>query len=148
MTPLSVDSKTDRALVLAVDVIAFYIRTTAWMLLTWAPLAGVCMLVARWHDDEIRSMAIALLCLPLLGLLLKWMSSGIFDLKLGRMIAVMLLNIGYALLMLTAVVWNHDSSPSLGPMLMVLALSCLVAAILGYGLVRRNSLLRRTNHGS
>jgi hypothetical protein len=143
MTPASINSKTDRALALAIELVAFYLRNAAWMLLIWAPLAGACVLVFLSDDEVKRHIAIALLCLPLLGLLLKWISTGIFDLKLGRMIVALLLSAAFALLELAVVVLAfRDNTQGLATILVGLVLYLFVAAILGYGLVRRNSLLR------
>jgi len=113
------------------------------MLLIWAPLAGACILLFFASDDVKRYIAIVLLCLPLLGLLLKWMSTGLFDLKLGRMIVVLLFSAGLALFQLVAAVLVFRSKlPGFGGLLFPLVLYSFVAATLGYGLVRRNSLLR------
>jgi hypothetical protein len=140
------DSRTDRALALAIELVAFYIRTLAWVLLIWAPLAGAFILLFLGHDEVKRVIAIVLLCLPLIGLLLKWMSTGVFDLKLGRMIVVLLFSAGFAVIELRAVVLMafHGKARELGGILPGLVPYFLVAAILGYGLIRRSSLLRRT----
>jgi hypothetical protein len=140
VTSPPIDSRADRVLALAIELVAFLIRSVAWMLLIWAPLAGACILLFFVSDDDI---AIVLLCLPLLGLILKWMSTGLFDLKLGRMTVVLLFSGGYAFrLLVTVVLAFQGRSPGLGSLLLSLAIWSLVAATLGYGLVRRNSLLQ------
>jgi hypothetical protein len=138
------NSRTDSTLALAIDLVAFYIRVVAWTLLIWAPVAGACILLFFAHDELKRDIAIVLLCLPLLGLLLKWMSTGVFDLKLGRMIVLLLFSAGFGLLQLGVVVFmiSQAKLQGLGGILFGLVVYSLLAATLGYGLVRRSSLLR------
>jgi hypothetical protein len=143
VTSPSIDSRADRMLALAIELVAFELRVMAWTLLIWAPLAGACILLFFASDDVKRDIAIVLLCLPLLGLLLKWVSTGLFDLKLGRMIVVLLFSAGFALLQLVVVVLAFLSKlPGIVSLLLSLVIFSFVAATLGYGLVRRNSLLR------
>jgi hypothetical protein len=102
------DSRTDKTIGLAVDIVAFYIRLISWMFLTWFPVVGLCILIFS-HTQAVRVTGLTVvLLLPLIGLLLKWTSTGIFDLKLGRTILVLLFSMGIALGSLVSLIYGVD----------------------------------------